>query len=234
MAHYKGRIIEILLEPYQNASALISADNSVKPGPGQYLQAHQPDDREMVTPISLFLAGEVEFAGGEAKFAVSGELSPNWEPGIEIALTEARGHGFQLPTRARRIALVALTGNPGRLLPLVPMALRQHAEVALFCDALVRELPSAVEVRGLEAAKEAFAWADFMAIDVELSQVEELGTLLEIRDRLPRALVAQALVHAPMPCGGLAKCGVCAFSSGRGEWLACEDGPVFELRGILS
>jgi hypothetical protein len=233
VAHYKGRIIEILLEPYQNASALISVDNSVKPEPGQYLQAHQPDDREMVTPISLFLAGEVELAGREAKFAISGVLPPEWEPGTEIAVSEARGHGFELPTRAKRVALIALAGNPGRLLPLVPMALRQHAEVALFCDAPVRELPSAVEVRGLEAEKEAFAWAEFIAIDIELIQVEEIGALLGIRERLPKALVAQVLVHAPMPCGGLAKCGVCAFSSGRGERLACEDGPVFELRGLL-
>jgi hypothetical protein len=233
VAHYKGRIIEILLEPYQNASALISVDGSVQPRPGQFLQAHQPDDREMATPISLFRAGEAEVVGGEAKFAVNGALPSEWAPGTEISLSEARGHGFELPTRVRRVGLIALAGNPARILPLVPMALRQHSEIALFCDAPVRELPSAVEVRGLDEAKEAFAWADFIAIDLELGHVEELGALLGIRERLPKALLAQVLVHAPMPCGGLAKCGVCAFSSGRGERLACEDGPVFELRGLL-
>jgi hypothetical protein len=187
----------------------------------------------MATPISLFRAGEADVAGGEAKFAVSGALPAHWEPGTEIALSEARGHGFELPTRARRVGLIALAGSPGRMLPLLSMALRQHSEVALFCDAPVRELPSAVEVRALEAAKEAFSWAEFIAMDIELDQVEELGALLGIRERLPKALVAQVLVHAPMPCGGMAKCGVCAFSTGRGERLACEDGPVFELKGLL-
>jgi hypothetical protein len=185
-------------------------------------------------PISFFSAGEAQLVGRETRFAVSGELPPDWEPGTEIALSEARGHGFELPTRARRVALISLAANPARILPLVPMALRHHSEVALFCDAPVRELPSAVEVRGLDEAKEAFGWADFIAIDIELKQVDELGALLGIHERLPRALVSQVLVHAPMPCGGMAKCGVCAFTSGRGERLACEDGPVFELRGLLS
>jgi hypothetical protein len=227
VAHYKGRIIEILLEPYQNASALISVDGSAQPRPGQFLLAHQPDDREMATPISLFRAGEVETAGREVRFAVSGALPPDWEPGTEISLSEARGHGFELPTRARRVALIALAGSPGRMLPIVEMAIRQRSEIALFCDAPVRELPNSVEVRGLDAAKEAFGWAEFIAIDTDLEQVEELGTRLGISERLPKALVGQVLVHAPMPCGGMAKCG-------RGERLACEDGPVLELRGLLS
>jgi hypothetical protein len=45
---------------------------------------------------------------------------------------------------------------------------------------------------------------------------------------------AQVLVRAPMPCGALAECGVCALTI-RHEWkMICKDGPVFELNSILA
>jgi NAD(P)H-flavin reductase len=41
------------------------------------------------------------------------------------------------------------------------------------------------------------------------------------------------LVVAPMPCGGLAECGVCAVTTRRGWKLACKDGPVFDLGELI-
>jgi len=39
---------------------------------------------------------------------------------------------------------------------------------------------------------------------------------------------AQVLVRTPVPCGGIAECGVCAVTL-KSEWkLACKDGPVFD------
>ena len=43
---------------------------------------------------------------------------------------------------------------------------------------------------------------------------------------------AQVLVRTPLPCGGIAACGVCAVhltGSSRDYRLACKDGPVFQL-----
>jgi hypothetical protein len=37
-----------------------------------------------------------------------------------------------------------------------------------------------------------------------------------------------------MPCAGLAACGVCAVQTRRGWKLACVDGPVFDLKEIMS
>jgi hypothetical protein len=44
---------------------------------------------------------------------------------------------------------------------------------------------------------------------------------------------AQALVITPMPCGGIAECGVCAVTARRGWKLACKDGPVFDLTELI-
>jgi dihydroorotate dehydrogenase electron transfer subunit len=44
---------------------------------------------------------------------------------------------------------------------------------------------------------------------------------------------AQVLVTSPMPCGGIAECGVCALPlRKKGYVLTCKDGPVFNLNQL--
>jgi len=72
-------------------------------------------------------------------------------------------------------------------------------------------------------------WADYLAL------AAPRASLPGRRERpgwprppqVPRE--AQALVVTPMPCGGLADCGVCSVEVKRGMELACKDGPVFNL-----
>ena len=65
-------------------------------------------------------------------------------------------------------------------------------------------------------------WPDFMAIDLPLESLPALRTTLGVAGggRLP--FPTQVLVTTPMPCAGLAKCGVCAVPAYRGSRLACE------------
>lgn len=232
MGHYNGRLIEILLEPHQNAAGRIACPPGAAPKPGRYLQAHNPDDPLEVIPSSFFIAGEISHApDDEVSFPVAGQLPPTWQPGTNLKLRGPLGNGFALPPRAKRIALAALAESPARLLGLMPQAKHQDAEIALFCDAPLGELPLSVELHGLEALPRALMWADYLALDLALDNWDDLFSYLG--QSLPRSLPAQALVIAPMPCGGLANCGVCALTTSKGTKLVCEDGPVFELRGLL-
>ncbi|MCK6583281.1 MAG: hypothetical protein L6Q49_09310 [Anaerolineales bacterium] len=43
---------------------------------------------------------------------------------------------------------------------------------------------------------------------------------------------AQILIRAPMPCGGIADCGVCALTIRHDMRLICKEGPVFDLMDI--
>jgi len=72
------------------------------------------------------------------------------------------------------------------------------------------------------------AWADFLALDLPLEALADLGKHLP--DVLP--CPAQALIYTPMPCACLARCGACAVPTRRRWKLACEDGPVFDLREL--
>ncbi len=231
MAHYKGRLAEILLEPYQNAAGRIACPVVAFPQPGQYLQAHDPNDPLEVIPSSIFTAGESSISrSGEASFPIAGPLPASWQPGTQLQLRGPLGRGFEPPTKIRRLALAAISGRAARLLPLVT---DRVAEVVLFCDSQVGELPMSVEIQSLDALPNALAWADFLAIDIPLDKLDELSTHLGVKERLPRSLQGQVLVLAPMPCGGLAQCGVCALAAKNGAKLACEDGPVFDLHELI-
>jgi NAD(P)H-flavin reductase len=230
MRHYKGRLAELLLEPYQNATARLACPQEAAPKPGQYLQAFDPSDELEAVTTELFAAGAVDRGqAGEVSLPIQAALPESWQPGTLLQLRGPLGRGFELTRRAQRVALVALGGNPGRLLPLVTPALRQQAEVVLCCDAPVRELPMAVEVQGLDGLPEALRWADYAAMDLPLEEVDQLPAFLS---RVPRQVHGEALVFTPMPCGGRAQCGVCTVTTAKGARLACEEGPVFSLGEI--
>lgn len=233
MGHYTGHLFELLLEAYQNAAARIAAPLAALPRPGQYLQAHDPTNPLAVLPVQLLLAGAQpsQIRGEGVEFAVAGPLPVNWQTGARLQLRGPLGRGFTVPRGARRLALASSGRNPARLLPLLAVA--PGAAATVFCDMPPGELPSAIEVQPLAALPAALGWADYVAIDVEPERTEDLPILLGIRENVPATLRGQALVTPPMPCGGLAQCGVCTLSTARGPRLACEDGPVFDLNLFL-
>jgi dihydroorotate dehydrogenase electron transfer subunit len=175
----------------------------------------------LATP--LFSAGRAENG-----FKFAGSIPPAWKPGTRLALRGPLGHGFQLPAEARRVALVAFDHPPARLAALIPEVLAQGAAVTLVCKQPLPELPEEVEIQPLEALGELQRWADFIAAEVRRESMLELRRLLGGGHPVP----VQALVRAPMPCGAMAECGVCAVRSGRRWKLICKDGPVFDLREL--
>jgi NAD(P)H-flavin reductase len=233
MLHYKGELVELLLESYQNAAARLRLPAAALPQPGQYLQAYSDDPVELL-PSSLFAAGPAEASRSRDDFLlpVAGELPVAWIPGTLLQLRGPLGRGFQLPADMQRLALIALDRHPGRLLPLLALALERGCAVTLFADGDFEGLSLDVEIRPPTALPEARYWADFLALDLPYERVDELPDLLGLApgELLP---AGQALVVAPMPCAGIADCGVCTLETANGPRLACTDGPVFVLNELL-
>jgi hypothetical protein len=239
MQSFKGRITEIWLENGQLAGRMACPPQGM-PAAGQYLLAQAiaqaVDGPPEALPVILFPARLT----GEG-FHMAPPLPGGWLPGLELDLRGPFGRGFQLPVHARHVALAALDAPPARLLPLAIQALTAGREVTLFCDLAsnhftLSDLPSEIEVDALAAFAAALPWADAAFLDLPVSALPGLRGRLGIKagERLP--CPAQALTLAPMPCGGLAECGVCAVplrgsrGSSRPSWaLACKDGPVFDL-----
>jgi hypothetical protein len=138
-----------------------------------------------------------------------------------------------MPAGVRRIALVAMGNTAARLRSVVDLSIRRDIAVALFTDQALASLPAQVEVNPLSALTDALAWADFIIIDVPLNQLSHMRSALGLSSDALLPFPGQALVVAPMPCAGLAECGVCALPVQRGWKLLCKEGPVVELNGLL-
>lgn len=227
-----GELIELTLQNGLTGGRLLCSQNLI-PLPGQYLLAHEPAS-DAPLPAPVFSAGS--FAGG---FLVAPPLPPIWRPGTSLAVRGPLGRGFSMPASARSIALVALGETAARLKPLLAVALDRGASVALVSDLDLPDLPPEVEVQPVSALRNVAQWADYMALDLYresmpgLREMLGLGEHVGARRQAGVRFEAQALIVTPMPCGGIAECGVCAVTARRGWKLACKDGPVFNLAELF-
>ncbi len=222
-----GQIDETFINS-RRAARIICAPNLI-PAPGQYLLAHALSEPDSPLPHPIFLT-----ASHSRGFYAARPLPVSWTPGTQLALRGPLGRGFQLPASARRVALAALGGNASRLLALLEFAIPQKAEITLLANAIPENLPPAIEILPLSALADAAKWADYLAIDAPRA------ALAEIRNAFPPAsrpiisgYTTEILVETPMPCGCMAACGACALQTQSGYFLACKDGPVFDLKSIV-
>lgn len=218
-----GQITEI----YLDGSARIDCAPELVPAPGQYLLAHaSASDSPLAVPVFLYEAAPNGF-----RFAPP--LHPSWTLGTRLNLRGPLGRGFAFPSSSRRIALIAFDDSPARLRGVMSHGLGQDSEVVLVCDATVQDLPEVVEVQPMEAFRDVCKWADFIALDVSRENLDRLREMFTGVEQFAAAREAQVLVRAPMPCGGLAECGICALTV-RHDWkMTCKDGPVFTLKDII-
>lgn len=229
----KGQILELILED-GSRHMRVSCLSSLVPSPGQYLLAG--DGSISPLPVPLF-----QTDSAPQGFIAAGSIPDSWHPGMDLYLRGPLGQGFSLPPSARRVGLLPFDVSPARLRGLIRPALRQDAAIVLLCDSSIDRLPDDVEVQPMSALHDIVEWADFLAIDVSRENLNQLrerlgkpaqGIAGSVVGGLSRT-EAQILIQTPIPCGGIAECGVCAVTL-RSTWkLACKDGPVFDGKEIL-
>lgn len=208
--------------------ARLECAGSLAPAPGCYILAHEQGSSAPLS-TALFAADY-----GPTGFSACPPFPAEWRPGTVLHLRGPLGRGFQMPPASRRAALVSLGNDAMRLLPLARAALRQEAAVALVCDDALPDLPPQIEIQPLSALREVCGWCDYAALDVDIESLNGAARNFLLQARFPSATTAQALVRAPMPCGGLAACGVCSVRTTKGTKWACLDGPVFDLHLLLT
>jgi NAD(P)H-flavin reductase len=233
MSTGKGQVLELILEDGYHLARVACPPNLI-PSPGQYLLAGDGSDSPL--PVPLFHTDFV--AQG---FIAAAPIPDSWNPGREVHLRGPLGRGFALPLSARKVGLVAFDDSPARLKGLIRQALKQDAAVVLVCDSNPDELPDEVEVQPVFSLPEIVDWADYVVFDVARENLNQLKEKLGQQNpssaektRLERRRnEGQILIRTPIPCGGIADCGVCAVTL-RSDWkLACKDGPVFDWKEIL-
>ncbi len=228
----EAKIMELILLDGKPAARILCPPRLI-PAPGQYLLAHAGgSDSPLAASVfaaRIFADPHMEASG----FLAAPPVASSWTPGMCLHRRGPLGHGFALPTSARHVALVAFDDSPARLLPLLDLALKQESSVALVCGTPPDDLPLQVEVQPMRALSDVCKWADYVAMDAARESLPELREKIGVRSPLGARYEAQILVRTPMPCGALAQCGVCAVEVRHGHLLACDDGPVFDLRDLL-
>jgi len=220
----KGQVVELILENGLR-HVRISCPADLIPSPGQYLLAGNASDSPL--PVSI---SSTESASGS--FISSTPIPETWTPGTEITLRGPLGHGFALPDSAGKVALVPFDDSSLHLRSLIRPALAQSAAVVLVNNMDWDRLPDEVEVQPFSALDDVLDWADFIAFDVLRKGLPGLREKLGWIKQRSVKKEAQVLVRTPVPCGGVAECGVCAVTLKSGWKLACKEGPVFDLGEI--
>ncbi|MBI3163172.1 MAG: hypothetical protein HYZ24_00700 [Chloroflexi bacterium] len=219
----RGKVEEIFLD----GSARISCPPGLIPTPGQYLQT-QADGSYPPLPVCLFPS-----LSSPNGFRSAPPIPSEWTPGKSLTLRGPIGRGFSLPPSARKTALISFDDSLSRLLGLVSQALAQKSEIVAVCDTVVEGLPEIVEIQPLRSLPDVLAWADYAAMDMERGKLIRLEKNLEALEQAAARIEAQVLLRSPMPCAGIADCGVCAFTSRRGWRMICREGPVFDLGDVI-
>jgi len=228
----RGQVVELILEEGGH-HARVSCPLNLIPSPGQYLLASDASDSPLPVPLFYTDSAPQGVAGAPSgDFIAAAPVPDLWTPGHELYLRGPLGRGFTLPLSARRVAVVAFDDFPSRVRGLVRPALQQNAAVVLLCDSAPGNLPDEVEVQPLSVFSEIFEWADYVALDVARENLPGVRKRLLNGRQAEAAREAQILIRTPVPCGGIAECGVCAVTLQSGWKLACREGPVFDWREV--
>ena len=215
-----------LFEIYLDSSIRIFCPPELIPAPGQYILAHASgSDSPLAVPVFFSDSAPNGFRSAPM-------MNSSWNPGTRLNLRGPLGRGFSIPSFARKVALIAFDESPARLRGLILIALKLDAEVVLVSDSALDDIPEVVEVQPLQAMTDIYQWADYAAFDVARENLNQLKEKFGRMNQAKSPREAQVLVRAPMPCGALAECGVCALTI-RHEWkMICKDGPVFEMKEL--
>ena len=101
-----------------------------------------------------------------------------WTPGTQLNLRGPLGHGFAIPSLARKVALITFDESPARLHGLISIALKQDAEVVLVSNMVLDDMPEAVEVQPPQALIDIYQWADYAALAVARENLNQLREML--------------------------------------------------------
>ena len=227
MHSHTGKVQEIKLDQLGRIAVRISCPVQAIPSPGRFVLAHALSEVDATLSIPLF-SSHITMDG----FTSAPGAPASWEPGTVLSLRKLAGRGFTIPATSQHLLLAALGDGIERLLPLIHQALENRSEVALCTDVWTPSLPAAVEVHPLSALPGAIEWADALCCELPLEQLAVLRQVLGLDSGDRLIFHAEALIETPMPCGGIADCGVCAVK-GRRKWkYSCRDGPVFDLNEL--
>jgi NAD(P)H-flavin reductase len=222
MQRSSGRIQAHTLTASGCTALRIRTDEGMIPAPGQPLMGHLPGSSATLrTPL---FPSKIH-ADGFTNVQIP---SSSWTVGTDLDLLGPLGKGFAPPKQSQRWFLMALGRPIDRLFPLVDAAVGSDVSIVIWAEDTLPDLP--VEVEVATSPEEVVHWADYLALDLEPSRISDAKKLLGIDAQRKVSPYIEVLLDTQYGCG-LGVCSVCAVKFHSGWKLACQDGPVFHIKG---
>jgi hypothetical protein len=225
MRRNKVQISEHTLSPTGKPALRIALPPGETPAAGQPILAYLPgSDAALRTALYASRIDATGFTSVEIP-------SPAWSVGSVLDLLGPIGRGFSPAPQAKRWLIIALDQPVDRLLPLVDLAVASDISVVLYSDGQLPALPAQVEIA--TALEDVIQWADYIAMDTKVSSFANFTEMIRNGSGFPPAAQIEALLDLSLACG-LGVCDGCALRQ-RGGWLlACQDGPVIDIKDWVS
>jgi hypothetical protein len=220
---FPGQFVGTSLTPTGATVAQISCAPEDTPLPGQPLLAVRTDGgqayRHTLFPIRI----------SPGRVLTDGPPMTTWRLGDSLDLFGSIGAGFTPLARSNKWLLISYGANALRLMPLMKAGVDSGAAISMIMDLPHPGIPPQVEVN--PDPREAFTWADYIAIEISFDMLATLPDLLPLPAREVPPNQVQVLVTLPMPCG-MGTCSACMMKTQSGWKYACIDGPVFSLQDL--
>jgi hypothetical protein len=156
----------------------------------------------------------------------------DWPPGTRLLMHGPFGKGFRPPSSSRHWLLMSFGGAHAFLQPLIRLGLEQGRELALFADDPAPGMPPAVEV--LPEPEDGLPWADYVAVGLPLTRLDEMiGRLKQSDWQLRRKMHDEVLAVSSLPCG-IGGCRACHVGVRGHRQLICVDGPLIPLTRLFT
>lgn len=199
----------------------------------------EPYLREQWQPVELT----------DRRLVVERSMLQYYQPRQTVSLIGPIGSGLPwIPTTHRNLLLIAQDAPPTALLMLAQQAIRANASVALVLTGHAATtypmpaLPSAIEVIHGQAEgawtnqNDTISWADQIYVVADEGNWQEafaqvMYAIKHVRLKVPIGFV-YGVFSLPQPCGTGA-CMACMVRGKINNYLACQEGPAFDLTEIL-
>jgi len=204
--------------------------NPVSFVPGQYIALWVNGQPESL-PYTPF----IQSSSGNILTLTPDEL-PAWQPGQILGWRGPLGAACRLPENMRKLALYSRADHPGPLMPFIQSGIQGGMDT-VYCSSQSTGysawLPSHIEWEDHSRLAEIASWADML---IACLPRQTLSEELEKLSNLPASVKPDRiyiLVVSPMPCNGIAQCGVCDIRLRHKAIHICQDGPLFPLKDLI-
>ena len=217
--------------------------------PGQSFLARPPEDETSWSPYLRERWWPVNI--GEGKLVVERPATEDYDPGQLMNLIGLVGQPYRFRRTLRNVLLIAYDTPPTPLLMTIPWLLGNKISVTLVLAGTARtyntqHIAQEVEVVMCDDDEDdplkwadqvmTIGWADqvFSAVgrDDESERFKKvLDKFTDLRNGVPQNYLF-GVFQMPIPCGAGA-CQACMIKMLKGTYLACMDGPAFDLTQVL-